>query len=56
MGRDCSDLPRLIRLDAADRDQRVAALRQRLGDQIFKLASLVAAECEAAVSVFSLGE
>jgi len=38
-----SDLARLVRLDATDRDQRVAALRERFRDQVFQLARLVAA-------------
>ena len=32
-----------LRLHAADRDQRVAALRQRVGDEVLELAGLVAA-------------
>jgi hypothetical protein len=48
-------LPRVVRLDAADGDQRVAALRQRLRNQVLQLARLVAAEGEAAVAVLPLG-
>jgi hypothetical protein len=48
-------LARLVRLDAADRHQRVAALRQRLGNQVLQLAGLVAAEGEGAVAVLALG-
>src|SRR6266403_3831757 len=49
------DLPRLIRLDATDRYQRVAALGERLGDQVLELAGLVAAESQAAVAILTLG-
>ncbi|MCY1384790.1 hypothetical protein D9M69_730880 [compost metagenome] len=45
----------MVGLDAADRDQRVAALFQGLGDQVFELARLVAAEGQAAVAVFAFG-
>ena len=55
MRRDRGDLPRLVRLDAADGHQRVAALGQRLGDEVFELARLVAAKGEAAVAVLALG-
>jgi len=48
-------LARLVGLDAADRHQRVAALGQRLGDEVLELARLVAAKGEAAVAVLALG-
>ena len=48
-------LARLVRLDAADGDQGVAALRDGFGDQVFQLARLVAAEGQPAVAVFALG-
>ncbi len=44
----------LVRLDPANRHERVATLRQRLGNQILKLARLVAAEGKAAVAVLAL--
>jgi hypothetical protein len=50
------DLPRLVRLNAADRHQRVAGLRQCLGDQVFELAGLVATERKAAVAVLAFGK
>ena len=49
------DLAGVVRLDPADRHQRVAPLRQRLGDQVLELAHLVAAERDARVAVLSLG-
>jgi len=52
---DGGHLARLVRLDAADRHERVAALRERLGYQVFELARLVAAEREAAVAVLAFG-
>ena len=56
LGGDGGDLAGVVGLDAADRDQRVAALGDRLGHEIFELAHLVAAEGEAAVAVVALGE
>ena len=35
-------LPGVVRLHAADRDQRVATLRDGIGDQVFELPRLVA--------------
>jgi hypothetical protein len=55
MGRHRGDLARVVGLHAADRDQRVAALGQRVGDQVLQLARLVAAEGEPAVAVVPLG-
>ena len=49
------DLARVVGLHAADRHQRVAALRERVGDEVLQLAQLVAAVCEAAVAVVALG-
>ena len=54
VGRDRRDLAGVVGLDAADRDQRVAALRQRVRQQVLELADLVAAEGEAAVAVLAL--
>ena len=51
---DRGDLPRVVRLHAADRDERVAALRQRLRDEVLQLPRLVAAVCEAGVAVLAL--
>ena len=48
-------LARVIRLHAADRDERVAAVRQGVGDQVLEFANLVAAEGEAGVDVVALG-
>ena len=48
-------LPRVVGLHAADRDQRVAAGRERVGDQVLELAGLVAAEGDARVAVVALG-
>ena len=55
MGRDGGDLARVVRLHAADRDERVAAPRERVGDEVLELARLVAAEGEAGVAVVALG-
>ena len=52
--RDGRHLARVVRLDAADRDERVAALRERVGHQVLELARLVAAVGEAAVAVVAL--
>jgi hypothetical protein len=48
-------LPRVVRLHAPDRDERVAALGERVGHQVLELARLVAAIREAAVAVVALG-
>ena len=48
-------LPCVVRLHAADRDERVAALRQRVRDQVLQLARLVPAEGEARGDVVALG-
>ena len=49
------DLARVVGLHAADRDERVAALGERVGDEVLELARLVAAEREPAVAVVALG-
>ena len=49
-------LARVVRLDAADRHQRVAPLRERIGHEVFHLPHLVAAEGEAGIAVLALGE
>ena len=55
VGRDGRDLAGVVGLDAADRHERVAALGQRVGEQVLELADLVAAEREARVAVLALG-
>ncbi|MNN92272.1 hypothetical protein D3C81_2105290 [compost metagenome] len=45
----------MVGLNAADGDQCVATLLQRLRDQVFQLAQLVAAKRQAAIAVFALG-
>ena len=55
LGGDRGDLAGVVGLDAADRHQRVAPLRQRLGHQVFELPHLVAAEGEAGIHVLALG-
>ena len=52
---DGGHLPGVVGLDAADRDQRVGTLGQRVGDEVLQLAGLVAAVGEAAVAVLALG-
>jgi hypothetical protein len=44
----------VVRLHAADRDERVAALRERVGDEVLELTGLVAAEGEAGGNVVPL--
>ena len=51
---DGGDLPRVVRLHAADRDERVAALCERVGGEVLELAHLVAAVGEARVAVLAL--
>ena len=53
--RDRCDLAGVIRLDAADRDQGVAALRKGLGNEVLELPHLVAAVGESRVAVLTLG-
>ena len=55
MAGDAGDLAGVVRLDAADRHQRVAALGERVGDEVLELAHLVAAERDARVAVLALG-
>jgi hypothetical protein len=45
----------VVGLHAADRDQRVAALRQRIRDEVLQLAGLVAAVGDPGVAVLALG-
>ena len=51
---DGRDLARVVRLDAPDRHERVAALRERVRDEVLELARLVAPVGEAAVAVVAL--
>ena len=46
LGRHCGHHARVIGLHAADRDQRVGIARDRVRHDVFKLAQLVAAECQ----------
>ena len=55
MGRHRRDLARVVGLDAADGHERVAALGERVREEVLELADLVAAEGEAAVAVLALG-
>ena len=55
LGRDRRHLARVVRLHAADRDQRVGVRGDRIGNDIFELAQLVAAEREAGIAVLTLG-
>ena len=52
---DAGDGAGVVGLHAADRDERVAALGERLGDEVLELAHLVAAERDAGVAVLPLG-
>jgi hypothetical protein len=47
-------LARVVRLHAADRDERVAALNERVGGEVLELPHLVPAEGEARVAVLAL--
>ena len=49
------DLARVVGLHAADRHERVAALRESIRDEVFELARLVAAVGDAGVAVLALG-
>ena len=55
VGADGRHLPGVVRLDPADRHERVAALGASVGDQVLELARLVAAVGETAVAVVALG-
>ena len=52
---DRGHLARVIRLDAADGHQGVAALRQRVGGEVLELARLVATEGQTRIDVLALG-
>jgi hypothetical protein len=49
------DLPRMVRLHATYRDESVAALRERLRDEVLQLPRLVAAVRKAGITVIALG-
>ena len=53
-GGDRGDLAGVVALHAADRDERVAALRERVGDEVLELARLVAAVGDPGVAVLAL--
>jgi len=55
VSRNSRHLTSVVRLDTADGNQRVAALGQRFGDQVFELACFVATEGDARVAVLALG-
>src|SRR5262249_6282357 len=53
--RDGGDLARVVGLEAADRDERVGAGREDVGDDVLELAGLVAAVGQPGVAVLPLG-
>ena len=55
LGRDRGHLTGVVRLHAADRHQRVGVRGNRVGDDVFELAQLVAAVGEAGIAVLALG-
>jgi len=55
VSRDARDGAGVVRLDPADRDERVAARGQCVRDEVLELANLVAAEGDAGVAVLALG-
>ncbi|MEY9477402.1 hypothetical protein ABH981_001615 [Bradyrhizobium ottawaense] len=55
LGGDGGDHAGVVRLHAADRDQRVGVGRDRVGDDVFEFAQLVAAIGEAGIAVLALG-
>ena len=55
LGRDRGHLARVVRLHAADRHQRVGVRGDRVGDDVFELAQLVAAEGETGIAILALG-
>jgi len=55
LGGDRGDHAGVVRLHAADRDQRVGVGGDRIGDDVFELAQLVAAIGEAGIAVLALG-
>ncbi len=55
LGRDGRDHAGMVGLYATDRDQRVGIGSDGIGDDVFELAQLVAAEGEARIAVLALG-
>src|SRR5207237_9741615 len=55
LGRNGRNHARVVRLHAADRDQRVGVGGDRIGDDVFELAQLVAAEGEPRIAVLAFG-
>ena len=55
VGGDARHLAGVVRLHPTDRDQRVAALGERVGHEVLELAGLVAAERDPGVAVLPLG-
>src|SRR6202030_3152369 len=55
LGGDGRDHAGVIGLHAADRHQRIGVGGDRVGDDVFELAQLVAAEREPRITVFTLG-
>ena len=55
LGRNRCDHAGVVGLHAADRDQRVGIGGDRIGDDVFELAQLVAAEGQPRIAVFPLG-
>src|SRR5690242_5822399 len=54
-GRDRRDLAGVVGLHAADRNQRVAAFGQGIGDQVLQLARLITAVGDPRVAILALG-
>ena len=54
VGGDAGDGAGVVRLHTTDRHERVAALGERVGDEVLELAHLVAAEGDARVAVLAL--
>src|SRR5713101_459078 len=52
--RDRRDLARVVRLHAADRDERVATLGERVRDEVLELAHLVAAVGQPCIAILAL--
>jgi hypothetical protein len=52
---DSGYLSGVVRLDTADRDQRVAALGKRFCDKVFEFSDLVSTKGDARVAVLAFG-
>ena len=55
LGRNGRNHAGVVGLHAADRDQRIGVGGDRIGNDVFELAQLVAAEGEAGIAVLALG-